>query len=106
MLIDTHAHLDMPEFKHEVASILVRAKAMGVEKIINVGTSADSSKASVDLARRYNEIYAAIGLHPDCAEELNIETRGYLYSLAANKKVVAVGEIGLDYYYLKRSSQY
>lgn len=106
MLIDTHAHLDMKNFKHEVSAILSRAKEVGVEKVINVGVDPDSSKASIDLARRYPEIYAAVGIHPDAANLLNIETRSYLSDLALHDKVVAIGEIGLDYYYLKRSSQY
>lgn len=106
MLIDTHCHLDMKDFKHEVATILSRARQRGVEKVINVGVDAESSKDSVDLARRYPEIYAAIGIHPDAADTLNIETQGQLLALARQEKVVAIGEIGLDYYFLKRSSQY
>lgn len=106
MFIDTHCHLDFPEFKHEVSSILGRAKTAGVERIINVGVNVKSSKDSCDLARRYPEIYATIGLHPHSALDLDIGTRGELMKLAAQNKVVAVGEIGLDYYYLKRSSQF
>jgi len=106
MLIDTHAHLDLKEFKHEVASVLSRARQRGVEKIINVGIDAKSSKDSVDLARRYPEIYAAVGIHPDAADTLNIETQAELGNLLGHEKVVAIGEIGLDYYYLKRSSKY
>ena len=106
MLIDTHAHLDLKEFKHEVASVLSRARQRGVEKVINVGIDAKSSKDSVDLARRYPEIYAAVGIHPDSADTLNIETQSELTGLLGHDKVVAIGEIGLDYYYLKRSSKY
>ena len=106
MLIDTHAHLDFPEFKHETSSILSRARQVSVDFVINVGVDTKSSKDATDLARRYPEIYAAIGLHPSASNDLNIETRSYLTELASNKKVVAVGEIGLDYYYLKRSSKY
>ena len=106
MLIDTHAHLDLKEFKHEVASVLSRARQRRVEKIINVGIDAKSSKDSVDLARRYPEIYAAVGIHPDAADTLNIETQAELGNLLGHEKVVAIGEIGLDYYYLKRSSKY
>ena len=106
MLIDTHCHLDLKEFRHEVATVLSRARQRGVEKVINVGTDAKSSKESVDLARRYPEIYAAIGVHPDASDTLNIDTRGELMTLANHEKVVAIGEIGLDYYYLKRSSKY
>lgn len=106
MLIDTHAHLDMKEFRHEIASILARAKEKGVQKVINIGVDPKSSKDSLDLARRYPEIYATVGIHPEAAKCLDIETRGHLFSLAQHEKVVAIGEIGLDYYYLKRSSQY
>lgn len=106
MLIDTHCHLDLKDFKHEVASVLSRARQRGVEKIINVGVDAKSSKDSVDLARRYPEIYAAVGIHPDASDTLNIETQGELVELVRHDKVVAIGEIGLDYYYLKRSSKY
>jgi TatD DNase family protein len=106
MFIDTHAHLDFPEFKHEVSAILGRAKTAGVERIINVGVNVESSKDSCDLARRYPEIYATVGLHPHSALDLDIGTRGELMKFMIQKKVVAIGEIGLDYYYLKRSSQF
>ncbi|MFA7253758.1 MAG: TatD family hydrolase [Patescibacteria group bacterium] len=106
MFIDTHAHLDFPEFKTEVPAVLGRAKEAGVERIINVGVDTESSKHSVDLARKYPEVYATVGIHPHCAKELDIETRGKLFTFANHEKVIAVGEIGLDYYYLKRSSKY
>lgn len=106
MLIDTHCHLDLKDFKHEVASVLSRARQRGVEKMINVGVDAKSSKDSVDLARRYPEIYAAVGIHPDASDTLNIETQGELMELVCHEKVVAIGEVGLDYYYIKRSSKY
>lgn len=106
MFVDTHCHLDMKEFKHEIASVLSRARQTGVSKVINVGTDAESSKTAVDLARRYPEVYAGIGMHPDTSNELNIETREYFLALSNQPKVVAIGEIGLDYYYLKRSSKY
>lgn len=106
MLIDTHCHLDLKDFKHEVASVLSRAKQSGVMKMINVGVDAKSSKDCVDLARRYPEIYAAVGIHPDASNTLNIETQGELLTLLRHEKVVAIGEIGLDYYYIKRSSKY
>lgn len=106
MYIDTHAHLDFPDYKAEVTAVLGRAKEAGVEKIINVGVDFATSKKSVDLARQNPEVYAAIGLHPDSAGDLDMQTRSYLTALAGQKKVVAVGEIGLDYYYLKRASQF
>ncbi|MFA4995966.1 MAG: TatD family hydrolase [Patescibacteria group bacterium] len=106
MFIDTHAHLNFPEFKHEVSSVLGRAKSAGVDKIINVGVDLPTSKTSCDLARRYPEVYATVGIHPHSALDLDIESRGILLAYAGQQKVVAIGEIGLDYYYLKRSSQF
>lgn len=106
MLIDTHCHLNFPEFKSEVPAVLGRAKEAGVGRMINVGIDYDTSKQSLDLARKYPEIYAAVGYHPHCANDLNIESKGELYGLIKHEKVVAIGEIGLDYYYLKRSSKY
>lgn len=106
MYIDTHAHLDFPEFKGEIGAAIGRAHEARVDKIINVGVDVDTSKRSAELARHYPEIYATIGLHPHSSRDLDVELRPYLTTLASNRKVVAVGEIGLDYYYLKRSSQF
>ncbi len=106
MLIDTHAHLDFPEFKGEVTAVLGRAKEAGVEKIINIGVDEETSRSSADLARLYPEIYATIGVHPHSANDLELETRMTFSTFIVNPKVVAIGEIGLDYYYLKRSSQF
>jgi len=106
MYIDTHAHLNFPEFKTEVPAVLGRAKEAGIERIINVGVDLDSSKQSLDLARKYPEVYATVGFHPHCAKDLDIESKGKLITFSNHEKVVAIGEIGLDYYYLKRSSKY
>lgn len=106
MFIDTHAHLNFPEFKTEVPAVLGRAKEAGIERIINVGVDLDSSKQSLDLARKYPEVYATVGFHPHCAKDLDIESKGKLITFSNHEKVVAIGEIGLDYYYLKRSSKY
>jgi TatD DNase family protein len=106
MFIDTHAHLDFPDFKTEVPAVIGRAHEAHVSHIINVGVDYESSKHSLDLARKYPEIYATVGMHPHCANDLDIETRGKLAALSGHQKVVAIGEIGLDYYYLKRSSKY
>lgn len=106
MFIDTHAHLDLPEFRNESSIIIGRAKTAGVQKIINIGTCLESSKKSIDLSRRYPEIYATVGIHPDASNELNLETREVLTDMSQSSKVVAIGEVGLDYYYLKRSSKF
>jgi len=102
MFIDTHAHLDFPEFKNEVHQVLGRANSAEVKRIINVGVDVDSSKKSVDLSRKYPEVYAACGIHPHSANDLDIEANQKLLSITNHPKVVAIGEIGLDYYYLKR----
>lgn len=106
MFIDTHAHLNFPEFGHEVSAVLGRAKEAAVGRIINVGVDVPTSKRSVELARRYPEVYATVGVHPHSALDLGIETRGELLAVSNHEKVVAVGEVGLDYYYLKRSSKF
>ncbi len=106
MYIDTHAHLDFPEFKHEVPDVLGRAKEAKVEKIINCGVDLETSKKSWELARKYPEVFAAVGVHPHSAGDIDMETRTVLMDLAYRPKVIAIGEVGLDYYYLKRSSQF
>jgi TatD DNase family protein len=106
MFIDTHAHLNFPEFKTETSAVLGRAKEAGVERVINPAVDLDTSKTAIDMARKYPEVYAAVGIHPHCAKELDIESKGRLITMANHEKVVAIGEIGLDYYYLKRSSKY
>ncbi|OGD65520.1 hypothetical protein A2215_02600 [Candidatus Berkelbacteria bacterium RIFOXYA2_FULL_43_10] len=106
MFIDTHAHLDFPDYKAEIGAVLGRAKDADVGKIINVGVDFISSRKSADLARHYPEIYGSIGFHPEAALELDLETISSLSTIAQHKKIVAVGEIGLDYYNLRRSSKY
>ena len=106
MFIDTHAHLDFPEFKTEVSAILGRAKEAGVGRVLNPGVDIDTSRHALDMARKYPEVFAAVGFHPHCANDLDIESKGKLISLTAHEKVLAIGEIGLDYYFLKRSSKY
>ena len=106
MFIDTHAHLNFPEFKLETSSVLGHAREAGVDRVVNVGIDVQTSKESLDLARKYPEVYATIGIHPHCANDLDIEAQMKLLQFASHPKIVAVGEIGLDYYFLKRSSQY
>lgn len=106
MFIDTHTHLDFPEFRHEEADIIGRAEKAGVKKMINCGVDLATSKKSWELARRYPEIFAAVGVHPHSAGDIDMETRSTLMDLAYRPKVIAIGEVGLDYYYLKRSSQF
>jgi TatD DNase family protein len=97
MLIDTHAHLDYPDFAADFDAVLERANAAGVTRIITIGTSVASSRRAVELAEKYPNVYAAIGVHPTTTEtEEDITTP--LRELAASPRVVAIGEAGLDYH--------
>ena len=97
-MIDTHTHLDFKEFDEDKEEVIKRAYEAGIEKIINVGCSPEHSQGAVDLAQNYDQIYAAVGVHPHDANKINDEILDDLKKLAQNKKVVAIGEIGLDYY--------
>lgn len=97
-LIDTHCHLDFPEFDADRASVIARAKSCGVDYIINVGSNIVSSKNSVELAKKYDFIYAAVGIHPHDADSISSNDLIELEDLAKDPKVKAIGEIGLDYY--------
>lgn len=98
MIVDTHAHLDFPEYKSDLESVLSRAKAADVGCIINVGTSLVSSRKSVTLANRFDNIYASIGIHPHDASKVSDQDWHDLESLVKEPKVIAIGETGLDYY--------
>src|SRR5437762_5531338 len=100
MLIETHAHLDYPEFAADFDDVLRRANEAGVTRIITIGTSIESSRRAVDLAEKYPSIYAAIGVHPTYAEQANEDVTTPLRALAKSPRVVAIGETGLDYHHL------
>ncbi len=99
MIIDTHAHLMFPEFKDDLSEVLAAARAAGVEKIVNVGCSKEASKQAYEMLSKYDGLYASLGLHPydvlDLNDELLDEWAGWI---AKDKRIVAIGEIGLDYY--------
>lgn len=95
---DSHAHLDDTRFDTDREMILARAKEQGLELIVNVGYDLESSRNSVKLAREHDFIYAAVGIHPHDALTANEETLKQIREMAAEPKVVAIGEIGLDYY--------
>src|SRR6056297_2742988 len=98
-LVDTHAHLDFPRFDKDRKEVIKRAIDGGVKIIVNIGSSMTSSRNSVELSRRYNEIYSVVGIHPHNADSFNLNVSKKLKSLSENKKVVAIGEIGLDFHY-------
>ena len=99
-LIDTHCHLDFPEFADDLDAVIKRAVAAGVDRIITIGTSLDSSQAGIDFANRYPNVYATVGLHPTSIGENTPEFIEKLKQLAQHPKVVAIGECGLDFYRL------
>ena len=99
MIFDTHAHYDDEQFDADREELLGSLKEGGVDAVVNVGASLASSRAAVALAGRYPFMYAAAGIHPDHAAELDEESFSQLRELCRQEKVVAVGEIGLDYYW-------
>jgi TatD DNase family protein len=102
MLIDTHAHLDMEAFRHDLEAVIKRASEGGVVQIITVGIDHESSSRALELAKRFEPIYAAVGCHPHEAQVSLKEGIESLARAASHPKVVAWGEIGLDFYW-KRS---
>ena len=97
---DTHAHLDYPEYAADLAEVLARARAAGIERIISIGTDLESSRRAIQLAEKYEPIFAVAGWHPSHALEAPEDLRPALRELAAHAKVVAIGETGLDYHRL------
>lgn len=97
-LIDTHAHLDDDTFDPDREQVIQDAQQAGLCSIINVGTNLASSKRSIELAESHKIIWAAVGLHPHDAATLNEDIWKEFVSLVRHKKVVAIGEVGLDYY--------
>jgi len=100
MLIETHAHLDYPDFANDLDDVLRRANEAGVTRIITIGTSIESSRRAIDLAEKYSSVYAVIGVHPTYAEQAGEDVITPLRELAKSPRVVAIGETGLDYHHL------
>ncbi|WP_088226320.1 TatD family hydrolase [Desulfosporosinus sp. FKB] len=98
MIWDTHAHLDDEVYQEDFQDVLERIKSSGISRVTNVGYDLPSSLRSVQLAQDYDFIYAAIGIHPHNAEEFSDDVMVQLQALAQHPKVLAWGEIGLDYY--------
>ena len=100
MIFDTHAHMDDRAFETDRSALLAQLPAQGIALIMNPGCSLDSSRAAVALAGQYDYLYAAVGSHPDAADEVNEEALAQYRLLArSSAKVRAIGEIGLDYHY-------
>lgn len=100
MLFDTHAHFDDERFDQDRYEVIESLKDFGVGNVINIGSSMKTSESSVELAEKYDFIYASVGVHPSETGELSENDMERLKELAKHKKVCAIGEIGLDYHYL------
>ncbi len=112
MFIDTHAHLNFEAFKDDWREVVERAADAGVRKMVVVGTDLDSSCRAIELSSQHEALYAAVGIHPHHVKqiengELRIENaQEELEKLAQNPKVVAIGEVGLDYHVYQASKRY
>jgi TatD DNase family protein len=99
MLVDSHCHLDFPDFAEERAAIVARAKANGIGCMVTISTRVKRFQQVIEIAETFKEVYCSVGTHPhNAAEELDV-TAEDLVRLSSHPKVVAIGEVGLDYFY-------
>jgi TatD DNase family protein len=99
MLVDSHCHLDFPDFAEELGAIIDRAKAVGVERMVTISTRVKRIDNLLAIAEAYPEVYCSVGTHPHQAGEEPDVTVDDLVRLSQHPKVVAIGEVGLDYFY-------
>ena len=98
MLIDSHAHLEMDDFDGDREAVIQRAREEGVDRIVTVGLNLEDSRRAVALAERYDAIYASVGVHPHDVTGIDGTTYDLLSALSEHEKVIAYGEIGLDFF--------
>jgi TatD DNase family protein len=101
---DTHAHLDYPDYANDLPEVIARARAAGITTLISIGTSLTSSERAIRLAETFPSVYAAVGWHPSEALKAPSDLRPALREYVKHPKVVAIGEIGLDYHHLPSMS--
>jgi len=99
MIFDTHAHYDDEQFDIDRDSLLLSMKENGIGTIVNIGANLASSETTLELAHKYDFIYAAVGVHPSDCAELSEDNFDRIRQMSADEKCVAIGEIGLDYYW-------
>jgi len=104
-LIDTHCHLTFESLAGDIEAVVERSVAAGVTEWITVGTDLHHSRKAVELANRFDNMYATVGIHPHDAKDVNGDVLAELKDLAQNEKVVAIGETGLDFHYNFSPSQ-
>jgi TatD DNase family protein len=97
-LFDTHAHLHFPGFDEDREAVLARARAAGVRRMVTIGTDAETSRAALALAERHADVWATAGVHPHDAAESDAAAQAEVERIAAERRVVAIGEIGLDFF--------
>ena len=98
-LIDTHCHLTFGDLADDIEGVIARSRAAGVTRWITVGTDPQENRKAIEFAERFENMYAAIAIHPHEAKTVTADTIQELKKLAQHKKVVAIGETGLDYHY-------
>jgi TatD DNase family protein len=98
MIIDTHAHVDVADYDEDREEVIKRARENGVQYMVNIGCDVESSYRSMELAEQYDFIYATAGIHPHDVKSINGDTYAHLRQLLLHPKVIALGEIGLDYF--------
>lgn len=99
MFFDTHAHLDDEQYSEDQETVIKRAYEAGVQLMVNVGYNVTSAQNTLELTQKFDFIYGAVGLHPHEAQDLNEKSLQILRQMAQRPRIVAIGEIGLDYYY-------
>lgn len=104
-MIDTHCHLTDPRLHEQLPSVLARAAANGIHQMLTVGTSPDDARAAVELARTAPNVFAIVGIHPNYSQAVQLADVAALRSIQAHEKVVALGEMGLDYFHDRASRQ-
>src|SRR4030066_1927847 len=103
-MIDTHCHLEMDDFDQDREEVIKRAKDAGIEAIITIGSDLEGNIGGLELSKKYDFIYASVGFHPHDAKDFTEEIFNQIKEWASeskiqNHKIVAIGEIGLDYHY-------
>ncbi|MCH4072187.1 TatD family hydrolase [Pseudoramibacter sp.] len=99
MFVDTHCHLDDPAFEEDLDAVIGRAREQGIAWILDPGTTVATSERAAALARQYDTVYAAVGIHPEDCADASAEDLDQIENLAQREKVLAIGEIGLDYHW-------
>ncbi|MCL5674325.1 MAG: TatD family hydrolase [Candidatus Omnitrophica bacterium] len=102
MLIDTHCHLDFPDFEKDRQETIERAQKENIRYIINIGTSVSSSVKSIEISQKHDFIFATAGIHPTDVENISINDIEKIDEIAKNPKIAGIGEVGLDFHYSRK----